>query len=544
MNFRESRLAHAGIITAIWAVLILANLGRTSLWDIDEGLNAEAAREMYESGNWIVPKFNFENRTAKPALLYWLQTGSYATFGVNEFAARLPSALAALAVGLLTYGLGRRMFDPVTGLLGSIILLSSIQLCLLAHAATPDMLLLAAIMLTFYLFWRGYMYDGRRWLITCAFGTALAVLAKGPVGLLIPNAAIVVFLFSRGELKRYFDWRFAVGSVIFLAIALPWYVLVGSETRGTFLRGFWWNENVNRFLQPMESHRGSIFFYPLVFVVGFAPWCVFLVPTLINGYREARDRGDVARIASRFLVFWFVTYMIFFSIAATKLPNYVLPAYPAFALLTARALMRWKRGELELPQWVMPACILSVSLVGIISGSGLYIASGEIPMKSLKGNGIPGLELWAAIGIVPIIAAVLGWYWQRNQRRLAAVSLLVVGAVGYLALLISFPAKIVDGRKAPKELIAAAGLPRPFDEIRIGTLEYFQPSLVYYAQREITQLPNEKEALDHLSSPLQTYLICPSKTWDQLVVKAPRCRTVAKHYDLYRNVDVVVVTNR
>jgi 4-amino-4-deoxy-L-arabinose transferase-like glycosyltransferase len=544
MNLRESRLAHLGIITLIWSVLVLGNLGGTSLWDIDEGLNAEAAREMAESGNWIVPSFNFQIRSAKPALLYWLQVASYELFGVSEFAARLPSALAALAVGMLTYGLGRKMFDPFTGLLGSIILLSSIQLCILAHAATPDMLLLAAIMLTFFLFWSGYAYDGRRWLITCAFGTSLAVLAKGPVGLLLPNAVIVLFLFSRGELKRYWDWRLAVGTAIFLAIALPWYVLVGSETRGTFLRGFWWNENVNRFLQPMENHRGSIFYYPLVFIVGFAPWCVFLVPTLINGYREARDRGDDARIASRFLVFWFVSYIVFFTIAATKLPNYVLPAYPAFALLTARTLMLWHRGELNFPKWIMPACVLSVALVGIVTGVGLYVASGEIPLKKLKGNGIPGLEPWAAIGLVPVIAGGLAWYWQRHRRRLAAVALLVVGAVGYLGLLISFPTKIIDARKAPKDLIAAAGLPRPFDEIRIATLDYFQPSLVYYAQREVTLLPNESEALIHLASPLQTYLICPAKTWDQLVTKAPRCRTLTKHYDLYRNVDVVVVTNR
>jgi 4-amino-4-deoxy-L-arabinose transferase-like glycosyltransferase len=544
MTWRESRWIHMLFIIAIWAVLLLPNLGSTSFWDIDEGLNAEAAREMLESGNWIVPTFNFEIRTAKPALLYWLQVWSYQTFGVNEFAARLPSALAALAVGFLTYGLGRRMFDPTTGLLAAVIMLTSIQVCLLAHAATPDMLFLAATMVTYYLFWRGYVHDGKIWLITCSFGTSFSVLAKGPVGVVLPTAAIALFLFSRGELKRFLDWRFVVGIFLFLVIAMPWYVLVGSETRGHFLRGFWWHENVNRFLNPMDNHRGSIFFYPLVFIIGFAPWCVFLLPTLLNGWKEARDRDDRERLANRFLLFWFITYLMFFSVAATKLPNYILPSYPAFALLTARTLVRWRREELRLAPWIMPACVASVALVGLLTGLGLFIASGEIPLRSLKGNGIPGLESWAAIGLVPIAAGLVAWYWQRHGHRKGAVIAISIAGFAYMCLLINYPVKIIDTRKAPKELMAAAGLPRPKDEIRIGSLGYFQPSLVFYAQREVTQLPTEKESLEFLASPLPCYLICPFKTWDELAYKAPRCRMVAKHYDLYRNMDVVVVTNR
>src|SRR5436190_24371935 len=106
----RTRLVHYPLLLAVTALLTLPGLGSVSLWDIDEGLNAEAAREMLESGNWIVPTFNGQPRTAKPALLYWLQVASYRRLGVTEFAARLPSALAALATVLLTYELGRRMF--------------------------------------------------------------------------------------------------------------------------------------------------------------------------------------------------------------------------------------------------------------------------------------------------------------------------------------------------------------------------------------------------------------------------------------------------
>src|SRR5438270_1230164 len=182
----HTRLGHYVLLTVVAAALTLPNLGAPSLWDIDEGLNAEAAREMLESGNWIVPTFNGQPRTAKPALLYWLQVASYRRLGVTEFAARLPSALAALATVLLTYELGRRMFGGAAGLLAGVMVISCLQVCVLAHAATPDSLLLACLMLTFALFWEGYTADGRRWLMTTGLGTGLAVLAKGPVGVALP----------------------------------------------------------------------------------------------------------------------------------------------------------------------------------------------------------------------------------------------------------------------------------------------------------------------------------------------------------------------
>src|SRR5436309_9666920 len=116
----SGRTGHYLLLLLTWAALFLPNLGGPSLWDIDEGNNAEAAREMLASGNWIVPTFNYQLRVDKPALLYWCQIGAYRAFGVSEFAARLPSALAAMIAVLLIYELGRSMFGPASGLLAGI----------------------------------------------------------------------------------------------------------------------------------------------------------------------------------------------------------------------------------------------------------------------------------------------------------------------------------------------------------------------------------------------------------------------------------------
>ncbi len=544
MSLRDSRFGHGIILTVIWAVLTLPSLGATSLWDIDEGLNAEAAREMYESGNWIVPEFNFQPRNAKPAMLYWLQATAYRHLGVNEFGARLPSALAALAVVLLTCELGRRMFDASTGLLAGIILVTSIQFSVLSHAATPDMLMLSGIMLAFLLFWHGYEHDGKLWLITTALGSAIAVLAKGPVGLALPGLVLTLFLVSRGQMMRWFNWRLIVGALVFCAIALPWYVLVGSETRGAFLRGFWWNENVNRFLEPLDTHAGPLWFYPVVLIIGLAPWCVFLTPTVWNAIHEAQSTESPVRVPQRLLMIWAGTYILFFSAAATKLPNYILPSYPAFALLTARLIWRWQRGELTLPAWVMPTSVGSFAIVGIVTSVGLIAASGVIPLAALKGNAIPGLQYWSAIGIIPIVGGIVAWHYQRTNRLVFARNTMVLCSIAYLGMMLTFPVRVIDGHKAPRDLVAMAGLPRDADEIRIASYAYFQPSLVFYAQREVKPLTKEVDALAHLASPLPTYLITPTRIWNQIATKAnSNCKLLARHHDLYHNTEIVIVTN-
>src|SRR5919198_4964453 len=152
----DCRAGHYALLLAAWALLCLPNLGAPSLWDIDEGNNAEAAREMLGCGNWVVPTFNYQLRVDKPALLYWLQAAAYRAFGVNEFAARLPSALAALATVLMAYELGRRMFGAGTGLLAGLILASSAGFCAAAHFANPDALLNAFTVLALLLFWQSF----------------------------------------------------------------------------------------------------------------------------------------------------------------------------------------------------------------------------------------------------------------------------------------------------------------------------------------------------------------------------------------------------
>src|SRR5215204_1596160 len=153
------------LLVALWALLCLPNLGGPSLWDIDEGNNAECFREMLDSGNLIVPTFNYSLRTDKPVLIYWLQIACAQLVGVNEWSARLPSALAALLAVAAVYELGRRMFTPGAALLAAVVLATSFAFLGAAHFANPDALLLAFSTLALAFFWSDFTSGGKGSLI-------------------------------------------------------------------------------------------------------------------------------------------------------------------------------------------------------------------------------------------------------------------------------------------------------------------------------------------------------------------------------------------
>jgi 4-amino-4-deoxy-L-arabinose transferase-like glycosyltransferase len=342
-----ARCRHYPLLVLAWAALCLPNLGRASLWDIDEGNNATAGREMYESGDWIKPTFNGQLREDKPALLYWLQGAAYHFFGVNEFAARLPSAVFALLTLLAVYELGRGMAGPRVGLLAGIVLLSAVAFTAAAHFANPDSLLTAFTTLSLVQFWLDYASGRRTWLVLGGVTSGLAVLAKGPVGLVLPLTVVGLFLIWERQLRRLLDRRLLGGVVLFVLTAAPWYIWVVLETKGQWLRGFWLKHNQGRFLGAMENHSGPVVYYLLVLIIGLAPWSVFLGAALWESWRRLRalaagptpdpEPADEPRAltpaAVRFLYCWVVVYLVFFSLARTKLPNYILPLYPALAVM-------------------------------------------------------------------------------------------------------------------------------------------------------------------------------------------------------------------
>ena len=547
----DNRVGHLALLTLVWAVLCLPNLGGPSLWDIDEGNNAQAAREMYESGNFVVPTFNYKMRVDKPILLYWLQVAAYHVCGVDEFAARLPSALAALLALLVTYELGRRLFDKSAGLLAGLVLASTIAFCAAAHFANPDALLNLCTVLTLWCFWNHYRREGGWWLLGSGAAAGLGVLAKGPVGLILPMAVTVLFLLWRRELRRLCDLRLLGASLVFLLVAAPWYVWVAVETKGEWLIGFIWKHNVQRGLGAMENHGGPFFYYALILIVGLTPWAVFLGPTGWYAWKRLRqsehseaDSMRDSRAVRQFLLCWLAVWFVFFTVVRTKLPNYILPVYPAMALLTASFLDDWRLGRIALPAWVMPTSLTCLALTGIGVSVGLLIAGDAIHVESVHGRRLPGLEGGAWLGGVFLVgAAAAGWCVRRGWRGGLIGCAATVGIV-FAATVALWGVEVVDRFKAPRPLIAAMPEDHTRREVRVAALDYFQPSLVFYCQREVQCPADDLFALDFLRTPLPIYFFVSEEKWDQIKPFAPESfRLVARHRDLYNGREVLLVTN-
>ena len=359
----EKRPAVAVTLSILWIILVAGiaffwHLGDISLIDETEPLFAEASRGMYISGDWITPYFNGETRFDKPALIYWCQAIAYAIFGVNEWAVRLPSALAALGlIGLTFYvlyyyqaktddldGVYRPFRRWLTAGLGVALIALNPEMIAWGRVGVSDMLLTGCIASALLCFFLGYTQPPEstvkaRWYFAFYVLIGLAILTKGPVGIVLPGFIIFLFLIYLGNFWQVVrEIRLIRGILVISAVSIPWYALATWQNGWDFIDSFFGLHNVERFTDVVNGHSAPWYFYFIVVAVGFAPYSVYL-PAAMLGVRFWQRKSWVSKERSQqlglFAFFWFIGVFSFFSIAVTKLPSYVLPLMPAAGILIA-----------------------------------------------------------------------------------------------------------------------------------------------------------------------------------------------------------------
>lgn len=295
------------------------NLWAVPLFDLDEGAFSEATREMFERGDFISTWLDGQPRYDKPILIYWFQALSVALFGINEFAFRLPSALAGTGWVLAVWFFMTRVCDERSGLVAAIITATALEVSIMSRAATADALLnlfIASSMFSLFLYWRE---RERRWLLLTFGLIGLGFLTKGPVAVLVPLASSFIFFAAQRELKAWLRMVFdPVGIALFLAVALPWYVAQYLKEGDAFIQGFFLKHNIERFSDPMESHGGGLLYYIPVVLLAVLPYTGVLIAALWRVKALWRDE------LTRFALIWFLFVLAFFSLSGTKLPHYVL----------------------------------------------------------------------------------------------------------------------------------------------------------------------------------------------------------------------------
>lgn len=494
-----------GWLTAL-GVLALVGLGSIGLVDYDEAAYAEVARAMWKSGDWLVPSLCGEPFYEKPPLLYWVQALGFALFGVGEVGARIGTALAGAATPLVLYGFARRPLGPRAALYGALVLGTSLEFVALSHVAFTDMLLLlwltvcvASLHRAFEALRRGTaaggpMSGGSGWFALACLASGLAILTKGAIGVLFPGAVALVHLLAWGRVREMLrpSW-IALSLPLVLGIGFSWYLLLGFTQPGGFgfMRDLFLEHHVGRFSAPMQGHTGSPLFYLPVIAVGMLPWSPFLPLALVRTTLRGRDERE--RFLRLFALLSGIV-LVFFSIAATKLPNYAAPALPGLALLVGDLFARAHDAELTRGfRASLAAALCGVALLAGVFAFAPLAASLVSEFARERADKLPGLAHGFELGLAPYFAAlalagtfVAALLAARARRTNRLFAVLAAGfACSYTILFQAVLPRVDEHVAAPLRRLAvqAASLVPPDEPIVLLGLRR-RPSVCFYAERE------------------------------------------------------------
>lgn len=427
----------------IGAVLYIALLGLRDVWYPDEPDIAEVARAMFLSGDWIHPRRMGEIWVDYPPMIYWIGTlSSHLLGGMSAFSLRLPNALAALATVLIVGYAGKRWFDDRTGLWSGLALLTFLEFVYEGNSYRPDVMFALTITAGMLLYAEGSGDRPRLLLRTVAFACfGLAMLSKGPLGLLLPGLVLVLWQASRREWLRILEM--APLALVSLGLYVPWFVATAEGMGWSSMLYEFYAQNFERFLTSENRGHGQPWYYYLRnFWPDFLPWSFLFPAALWWLLRSGRHRDERVRL----VLIWFVTFFIFLSTAATKRQLYLLPAYPAVALLLGPWLAAvGRQGDIASPD-ARPVRLyaLLLGLLYAVSGVALFIAVSRLGSIIAAGDFSP--EELAVGGALPLPLAILGavlllgggWIahagWRGLPRR-ALVRLAAVHIVIYVVAL-------------------------------------------------------------------------------------------------------------
>ena len=534
-SFNKSFIASLALPAFVCYASFWFGLGATRLWDRDEPRNARCAAEMLERNDWVVPYFNDQLRTHKPILLYWMEMTAYQVFGENAFAARLPSAfmgtMSLVGIGILAASfLGR-----LSGFWAASSLGTCAMMVVACRAATPDAALICTscwgvVGLVMHWNTQAPKRTAWWWIGFCSLG--LAVLAKGPVGIVLPSIVVGLWCViqefekavdspvrrrSKPETRwlaiREGTWLFLksiwvtlgrlqvfTGLLFAISVAAPWYIWVGFRTDGEWLRGFFWEHNFSRAVNAMEGHRGGLWYYPAAALVGLFPWSLLLIPIVAwtwNNLRRplaANDTlGKPLQQMTLLGVIWIGVYIGCFSIARTKLPSYITPCYPGAALLIGGFLSHWAVGLKTLTKRMMWSGALVHAVAGVAISIGLVVLSKQSSIASIRWD-----TMWPMVLGGAAIAMVL--LADPNRQR-AMPSVLVSTFAILLGSIFGVIAPKVDSNRS--DLNTMSSMDSDFKWMSVGTIE---PSWVFYMRNPIVEVPADPAGILESSARIANHL--------------------------------------
>jgi 4-amino-4-deoxy-L-arabinose transferase-like glycosyltransferase len=504
------KYAHILILCALCFVLFFFRLGDRPLWDVDEGMHAATSKDMVQTGDWITPKFNGENFYDKTPLYNWFAALAFLALGFTEFAARLPAALLGLGTVLVTYLLGKRMFGPRAGLLGGVVLATSPEFIVLSRVVVHDISLAFFISLALFFFYAAYSDEKNRLRnLFLFYGAAgFAVLAKGPIGVLLPGMIIGLFLLVKGRLNFLKEMALGWGALITLLVAAPWYVLI-SVRNADYLSYFILKQNLGNFLSKTQAHHPQPFYYYIpVFLGGMLPWSFFLP---LAFFRALNRRLKQVSDGVLFLLIWFAVIFLFFSAANSKLGTYILPSFPAAALLIGGV---WRELISSPTPGLRRGMAWSLTPLQVIFIAGmLFIVLEQPVIEKMLQYGITLYDLsgpWAVMTGISIGGSVFFAFRHYRAAFTAMAAMIVIGIliidVGYIPKVNPFRSTKVLAKEMDELLPPGENL---------VFFHRIKDSALFYTNRRATELHTEQELLDYMNSSKRALCVIEQEEYDK-----------------------------
>ena len=406
------------ILVVVYALLWFGTLNYRHLIPSDEGRYAEIAREMLVTGDWVTPRYNGYKYFEKPPLQIWATASAFNIFGVGDWQARLWTALTGFLTIVFIGFTGARIYSARAGWLAAVALASSPMWVIGGHINSLDMglsaFLVAALCSLLLAQTSSNKTHSRNWMWACWAFMALATLSKGIIGVAIPGMVFAVYSITAWNWKIWKRLHIISGSILFLAITAPWFVLI-AQRNPEFLEFFFIHEHLQRFTQTAHSRTGPIYFFLPLLLLGFLPWIAQVPGAIAQTWRERNREFSSGWL----LTCWFVVILGFFSISQSKLPGYIIPLFPALALIVGSQLDRnlGSGNSLSLP-WQ-----LQTGFFAILGGIGFFFL-GEVSKQSRPDEieSYAQYTYWIIAALIALISCSLLALMQSKRNGLSSIT--------------------------------------------------------------------------------------------------------------------------
>jgi 4-amino-4-deoxy-L-arabinose transferase-like glycosyltransferase len=447
----------------------------------DEGRYSEISREMAQSGDWVTPRLNGIKYFEKPPLQYWASAAAFNVLGVNEVAARFYVLACGMLTALLVAYTAWRLAGPSLALASLIALGSSPYFFIMGGIVTLDMGLTLWTTLTFCAFVlsespTSNAAERRIWMLVAWAAMAFAMLSKGLVAIVFPAGAIGLHAILKRDLSVLRRMHWVPGVALFLAIAAPWFLVVSSRNP-EFAEFFFVHEHFARFLTHVHRRTEPWwYFLPIFLILGFLPWMLALPGAIRSAWRDPQRPAETSTL--RLGVIWALFIIAFFSASGSKLPSYILPALPPFALVMGRYL-------LETPARKLAALLLPTALLGV--GVAIWAVfflptTSRDPWTQSLYNEAQGMILGAAAALV--VAPVIGAVLLRRELRWRGLAVAALGVVAFVGFVEDAYERLLprqSGYEVAQQILRVAS-----PETRVYQVKMYDQTVPFYLQRTTT----------------------------------------------------------